>query len=183
MSAADRILKEIERRAGREYLPIIGPRRGRVLAEAVREARPRRVLEVGTLIGYSAIIIARELDREAELIVIELHEDEAAEAEEHLRRAEVPPSVRVLVGDALEVIPGLEGPFDLVFLDAEKGEYLDYLGLVEEKLHSGSVVVVDNAGVFAVQMRGYLDYVRRSGRYRSRYVPLGGDGLEISVRL
>lgn len=182
MSAADRVLKEIERRAGREYLPIIGQRKGRVLAEAVREARPRRVLEVGTLIGYSAILIARELDREAELIVIEIHEDEAVEAEENIRRAEVPPSVKILVGDAVEVIPRLDGSFDLVFFDAEKREYMDYLRLVEERLHEGSVVVVDNAGIFAVQLRGFLDYVRRSGKYRSRYVPVGGDGLEISVK-
>jgi predicted O-methyltransferase YrrM len=77
----------------------------------------------------------------------------------------------------------LQGQFDLVFIDAEKKEYIDYLRLVERKLHKGSVVVADNAGIFADQMRQYLDYVRSSGKYRSKYVPVEEDGLEVSVKL
>lgn len=69
-----------------------------------------------------------------------------------------------------------------MFIDAEKTEYLQYLKLVEEKLHAGSVIVADNAGVFADQMKGYLDRVR-SKMYRSRFVEVGDDGLEISIRL
>jgi predicted O-methyltransferase YrrM len=60
---------------------------------------------------------------------------------------------------------------------------MEYLRLVENKLHKGAVVVADNAGIFAGQMRDYLSYVRTSGKYRSRYVPVGEDGLEISVKL
>jgi len=81
------------------------------------------------------------------------------------------------------VIPKLKGPFDLVFIDADKSEYLDYLRLVEDKLHKGSVVVADNAGIFADQMQDYLDYVRSSQRYKSKFVRIGRDGLEISVKL
>ncbi|MFQ6075224.1 MAG: O-methyltransferase [Candidatus Bathyarchaeia archaeon] len=77
---------------------------------------------------------------------------------------------------------GLQGEFDLVFIDANKREYIDYLRLIEDKLHKGSTLVADNAGVFAHAMRNYLDYVRRSGRYKSRYVPAGGDGVEVSTR-
>jgi predicted O-methyltransferase YrrM len=91
--------------------------------------------------------------------------------------------VQVLVGDAREIIPKLPGSFDMVFLDAEKNEYLQYLLLVENKLHMGSVVVADNAGIFADQMSDYLGYVRSSGRYKSRYLPFGGDGVEVSVKL
>jgi len=182
LSSADMILREIERMAEMRFLPIVGPRKGQVLAQVIRETRPRRVLEVGTLIGYSAILMGKELPSDAELITIEVHADEARRAEENIRRAAIPPRVKVLVGDALHVIPKLKGEFDLVFLDAEKSEYIDYLRLVEEKLHKGSVIVADNAGIFADQMREYLNYVRGSGKYQSRYVPVAGDGLEISVR-
>jgi len=89
----------------------------------------------------------------------------------------------VLVGDAIEVLPKLEGKFDLVFIDADKRKYLNYLRLVENKLPKESVIVADNAGIFANQMKDYLDYVRSSGKYRSRYVPVAEDGLEISVKL
>jgi predicted O-methyltransferase YrrM len=95
----------------------------------------------------------------------------------------VPPTIDVIVGDALEVLPKLTGEFDMVFIDADKSEYMDYLRLAEDKLHKGSVIVADNAGIFARQMRNYLDYVRSSGKYKSKYVPVGEDGLEVSVKL
>lgn len=181
-SEAEAVLREIERIAKKEFLPIVGPRKGKILADTVREVQPKRVLEVGTLIGYSAILIGRELDKNAQLISIEIHE-EAKMAEENIKRAQIPPTIQVLVGDAVKIIPKLKGQFDLVFIDAEKTEYIDYLRLVEDKIHKGSVVVADNAGISADQMRDYLEYVRHSGKYKSKYVAAGGDGLEISVKL
>jgi len=89
----------------------------------------------------------------------------------------------VITGDAIQVIPKLKGIFDFAFIDAEKTEYLDYLRLAEDKLRKGTVIVADNAGIFAKQMRDYLDYVRASGNYSSKYVQVGVDGLEISVKL
>ena len=71
----------------------------------------------------------------------------------------------------------------MVFIDADKKEYLKYLRLIEGKLHKGSVVVADNAGIFADQMEDYLDYVRSSGNYESKLVSVGEDGLELSVKL
>jgi predicted O-methyltransferase YrrM len=81
------------------------------------------------------------------------------------------------------MIPTLEGQFDFAFIDAKKNEYFQYLKLVEDKLQKGSVVFADNAGVFANQMGDYLDYVRNSGKYRSCYFQVGGDGVEISIKL
>jgi len=183
LSKSENVLKEIENMAKKSFLPIIGPEKGKVLAKVVRETKPKRVLEVGTLIGYSAIIIGKELDADAHLITIEIHSDEAKVAEENIKKAGIRAKVDVLVGDALEVIPKLEGPFDLVFIDAAKDEYFQYLKLVEDKLHSGSVVVADNAGIFADQMKDYLGYLRSSSMYKSRYVKVEDDGLEISVKL
>lgn len=183
MNKTELILREIEKRANTEFLPIVGPEKGRVLAEEVRKARPKRVLEVGTLIGYSAILMGKELDETAQLITIEIHAEEAETAEENIRKADIPPKVEVITGNALQVIPELTGCFDFVFIDAEKTEYIDYLRLAEDKLDEGTVIVADNAGIFAKQMKDYLDYVRTSGKYRSKYVPVGVDGMEISVKL
>jgi caffeoyl-CoA O-methyltransferase len=173
----------IEKLSERKFLPIIGPRKGKVLSEIVREVKPKSILEVGTLVGYSTILMGKELRNDACIVTIEIHAGEARTAEKNVRKAEVLPTVRVMVGDAKAVIPRLRAKFDLVFIDAEKSEYLEYLRLVEAKLHKGSVLVADNAGIFADEMRDYLDYVTSSRKYRSRYVAVGEDGLEISVKL
>jgi predicted O-methyltransferase YrrM len=167
----------------RQFLPIVGPRKGKVLVEVVREYKPRRILEVGTLIGYSTILMAKELDRTAFIITIENHASEAKIARENIARAQVEPSIEVIVRDAIKVIPELTCTFDMAFVDAEKTEYFAYLRLMEDKLHKGSVVVADNAGIFADEMKDYLTHVRSSGKYRSKYVGVGEDGLEISVKL
>ncbi len=183
MTKANDVLKEIEAMAEQEFLPIIGPRKGKILAEAIRKAKPKHVLEVGTLIGYSAILIAKELDRDAEITTIEMHASEAKAAEENIRRAEIQPKVRVIVGDAVKVIPTLKDCYDAVFIDAEKTEYYEYLKLIERSLYEGSVVVADNAGIFADQMLDYLDYVKNSGCYMSSFHRVGEDGVEVSVKL
>ena len=177
------VLKAIEKASEREYLPIIGPYRGKILAEIVWKLKPKRVLEVGSLVGYSTILMASELDDDAEIVSIEIDEDEAETAKQNIRNAGIKPKVNILVGDASEVIPKIDGEFDLVFLDEDKHEYFHHLQLVEGKLHKGSTVIADNAGISAYSMRNYLNYVRKSGKYESRYIPAGGDGLEVSIKL
>jgi predicted O-methyltransferase YrrM len=183
LTKAEEVLREIEAMTEHEFLPIVGPRKGKILAEAVRKVKPKRVLEVGTLIGYSAILIGKELGSDAQITTIEIHAEEAKAARENIRRAEIPPKVDVIVGDAVKVIPTLKDCYDAVFIDAEKSEYYEYLRLMEPKLHKGTVVVADNAGIFADQMRDYLDYVRNSGNYESKFYRVGEDGVEVSIRL
>jgi predicted O-methyltransferase YrrM len=183
MSRADEILWQIENASAKDFLPIIGPYKGKLLTEEVRKAKPLHVLEVGALIGYSAILIGKELDKKAEIVSIEIHSDEAELAGQNIVRANIAPKVKIITGDALQVIPNLMGQFDFAFIDAEKSEYFQYLKLAEGKLRRGAVVFADNAGAFADQMGDYLDYVRNSGKYRSRYVQVGKDGVEISVKL
>lgn len=183
VSPADEMLRLIEKASEKYFLPIIGPEKGKFLAEEVRKAKPRRILEVGTLIGYSAILMGIEMDDKSEIVSIEIHRDEAELAGKNIVRANVMPKIKIIVGDALVAISTLEGDFDFVFIDAEKTEYLQYLKLAEGKLRKGTVVFADNAGVFADQMGDYLDYVRNSGKYCSRYIQVGGDGVEISVKI
>ena len=180
---ADEVLRRIERKAETRYLPVMGPERGRILADLVRKIKPKQILEIGTLVGYSTILMAKELDSDAEMVTVEIDQDEAEMAERNIRDAEIKPAVRVLVGEASKIILQLEGRFDMVFLDEAKWEYLDHLRLVESKLRKGSVVVADNAGAYAYSMRDYLEYVRNSGRYDSRFIRVGRDGLEVSTKL
>ncbi len=182
-SSADRVLQEIEAAAERGFLPIIGPDKGKFLAEEVRKAKPMHVLEVGTLIGYSAVLMGKEMPNDSEIVTIENHRDEAEQAGQNILKADIPAKVKILTGNALDIIPTLQEPFDLAFIDADKTEYYQYLTLMEDKLHKGTVVFADNAGMFAEQMSEFLDYVRNSGNYQSRYIRVGDDGVEISVKL
>jgi predicted O-methyltransferase YrrM len=89
----------------------------------------------------------------------------------------------VHVGNALSVIPHLSGRFDMVFLDAAKGEYLEYLRRAEGRLKKNGVVFADNVKMFASEMQDYLDYIRNSGKYKSENIDVGFDAVEISTKL
>jgi predicted O-methyltransferase YrrM len=167
---ADAVMREIEEMGKKSFIPSIGPVKGKILAEVVRKLKPRKILEVGSLYGYSAILITKNSPANAEITTVEKNPEHARITEQNVERAQLENQIKVIQGDAIEILSKLPGPFDLVFLDAEKAQYLDYLKAVEDKLHQGSVVVADNVGVFADQMQNYLHYVRNTGRYRSRTV-------------
>jgi predicted O-methyltransferase YrrM len=189
MDPADTVLREIEEMGKRSFIPSIGPVKGRILAEVVRDLKPRKILEIGSLYGYSAILIAKNSPAGAEITTVEKSPEHARITEQNVERAQLENQIKIVQGDAREILPKLPGPFDLVFLDAEKSQYLDYLNLIENKLHQGTVVVADNVGAFKDQMTGYLNYVRNTGRYKSRTVDTllefsetTKDAMEISVK-
>lgn len=183
LNPADLVLTEIEELAKTRYLPIIGPIKGKLLAELVRKHKSKRVLEIGTNVGYSAILVAKELKEGASLITIEIDLDEAEVAKSNIKKASLKPSIRIVTGDALDALPKLEHEFDFVFIDAQKRQYIDYLKLIENKLHEGSVLVADNVKMLAHEMRAYLNHVRKSGLYESKNIPIAGDAFEVSIRL
>ena len=179
---ANQILKELEMFARKTHMNIVGPGKGKIIAETINRIKPKCILEIGTLFGYSTILMAKELEPGAKLITIERDQAEAEDAEENLKKAEIVADVEIYMGEALEILPKLRNKFDLVLLDASKSENMDYLRLLEDKLHKGSVLIADDAGIMANQMEDYLKYVRLSGRYESKYVPVEHDGMEISVK-
>jgi predicted O-methyltransferase YrrM len=179
----DAVLREIEGFSKRTFLPVIGPVEGKYLIETIKRFDVERVLEVGTLIGYSAILMAQTLPKDGKVVTIEINPQSARLAEENIRKAGFADKIEVHIGNALTVIPRINDSFDMVFLDADKDEYLEYLKLSENKLERGGVVFADNVKMFAHEMRDYLDYVRNSGRYKSEYVDVGFDGVEISTKL
>jgi predicted O-methyltransferase YrrM len=137
------VMTEMEAIAARDGVPIVHWETGRFLAVLCAALDPV-VLEVGTAIGYSTLHMAEQL-RDGRVITLELREDRARQATEFFERAGVADRVELLQGDARETIETVEGPIDLLFLDATKDQYLDYLELAEPKLSEGGVLVVDNA--------------------------------------
>ncbi len=180
MLGVDSILREIEEKARKRRLPIIGPEKGRVIAGLVDEEKPKRALEVGTNIGYSGITIASHMPKGSVLYTMEIDEGLAAEAVENVEKVGLEERIKVLVGDARDLIPDIPGPLGFAFVDAEKIEYAEYLALMEPKLRRGALVVADNAGIFEAEMRDYVDRVRTSGLYQSKYISMGWDGIEVS---
>lgn len=190
LDPADVVLKEIEAIGQRSFIPSIGPVKGEILADIVKKTKPTRVLEVGTLYGYSAILIARNSPAKAEIISVEKNPEHVRIAVENIKRANMEDRIRVIKGDGRTELGKLSGSFDLVFLDAEKTQYLAYLKAVEKNLHKGSVIIADNVGIFKDQMEDYLEYVRTKGLYRGRTVETllefsdsTKDAMEISERL
>ena len=179
---APSILKGIERLANRQDLPIIGPEKGKVLVDVLKRYRPKRVLEIGTLVGYSSILMGQNLPEDGTITTIEIDRNMAALARDHFKEAGLSERITLLIGPALEVIPKLPGPFDMLFLDAAKDEYYRYLKAAEPKLAEHAVVVADNVKMFEDKLHEFLDYVRNRGEYRSRTFDFGFDAVEVSEK-
>jgi predicted O-methyltransferase YrrM len=140
------VMAEMEAVAARDGVPIVEWETGRFLATLCAALDPV-VLEVGTAIGYSTLHMAEQL-RDGRVITLELREDRARQARGFLERAGVGDRVEVIEGDARQTIEAVDGPIDLLFLDAAKGEYRTYLELAEPKLSEHAVLVVDNMLMF-----------------------------------
>jgi caffeoyl-CoA O-methyltransferase len=139
----DALLREMEERAAREDIPISDPEVGKLLGILARTTGARRILEIGAAIGYGAIWLARGAP-EARVLSVDLDPERLAAARGYLERAGVAERVELIEGAALEVIQRLEGPFDLVYVDAVKTEYRRYLDLTLPKIRVGGLIVVDN---------------------------------------
>jgi predicted O-methyltransferase YrrM len=166
-----------------------------VLASAVSA---RRILEVGTLFGYSAIWMARALPPDGELLTLELNAERAAEAESWIARARLSERVRIVVGPALQTLRRLprDAPFDFTFLDAAKEEYPQYLEHALELVRPGGIITADNALLAGSQegtvadeelrtpglegVREYNRRIARDPRLASTIVPVR-EGVAISV--
>lgn len=139
----DAILREMEEIGEREEIPISDPEVGKLLTVLVRATGARRILEVGTAIGYSALCMARGAP-EARILSIDNDPKRLARAGDFLARAGVADRVELVEGTALEVLARLPGPWDFVYIDAVKEEYRRYLDLILPKLAVGGTIVADN---------------------------------------
>lgn len=192
------VLGRLEAEARAEGWPIVPPETAGLLDLLVRVLKPERVLEVGTAIGYSAIVMAGALEPWGSLDTIEKDPETAARAQRNVAEAGLAKKVVVHRGSALDVLPGLENRYDLVFIDGAKEEYPAYLVQALALMPRGATVLVDNllwGGRVAVgseadpfyerstlQIRAFNDALLRDPRLRSEILPLG-DGVGIGVKL
>eukprot|EP01022_Parablepharisma_sp_SALTPOND_P017756 TRINITY_DN2888_c0_g1_i2.p4 TRINITY_DN2888_c0_g1~~TRINITY_DN2888_c0_g1_i2.p4 ORF type:complete len:236 (+),score=75.08 TRINITY_DN2888_c0_g1_i2:1007-1714(+) len=143
------LLGELEQEAAAQGVPIVGPLVGRLLCLLARATGARRVLELGAATGYSAIWLGRGLAPGGSLITLEQSPAMAARARANLARAGLDQACTVVEGPARELLPGLEGPFDLAFLDIDKGGYLPALGHLGRLVRPGGLLVADNTAFTA----------------------------------
>jgi predicted O-methyltransferase YrrM len=161
----------------------ITPETGRLLWIMVGASRATRILEVGTSNAYSTIWLADAArGTGGRVISLELDSAKVALARGNLTRAGLADRVEIRAGRAADTLPTLPGPFDFVFLDANRPEYLTYLELVLPKLVPGGLLVADNVVSHAAELQDYLARVKSDARLFSVTVPIG-NGEEISLKL
>lgn len=140
-------LRELERATNLEILRprmLSGHEQGMLLYMITRMIKPKRVLELGTYTGYSAISIARGLDEDSELITVDKNDELRSITDRFIAKSGLRSKIKCINGDAKEIISQLEGSFDLVFIDADKSEYIDYYNLLFHKVSHGGFILADN---------------------------------------
>lgn len=177
-------------------MPIISRAGGKLLTETVAKRQPRLILEIGTAIGYSTLLIASRMPAGAKILSIEIDPDRANIARHFLAMSGMLEQTEIVCGDAGKILPQLDGPFDMVFIDAAKGQYLDYLHKVMGKLSPGAAVIADNVlfrglvtsgaepprryRTLVRRLREYLEFISSDPRF-STTIHHDGDGLAISI--
>ena len=190
-----KILEDLTRET---HLKVVRPRmltghfQGRVLSMLAKIINPRHILEIGTYTGYSALCLAEGLHKDGKLHTIDINDELSALQRKYFDRSGFGSQIIQHIGNALDVIPKIDLVFDLVFIDAEKTEYSNYLDVVLQKTQSGSIILSDNvlwSGKVVAQLdpkdmatRAVLDYnrkIKEDPRLETVLLPIR-DGLTLS---
>lgn len=191
-------LNELERKAREDRVPIIRREMQSFLKVLLQIKRPRLILEVGTAVGFSTLLMSEYAPAKCEITTIENYEKRIPIARENFKRAGREEQITLLCGDAAQVLKILEGPFDLIFMDAAKAQYIHFLPEVLRLLPSGGILVSDNVlqdgdlieSHFAVErrnrtiykrMREYLYVLKNHEGLETSILPLG-DGVTLSIK-
>ena len=192
------VIEAIEQEALRERVPIIRKEMQSFLKVLLMIKRPMRILEVGAAVGFSSILMIEYMPEGGHITTIENYDKRIPIARANFKRAGKEEQIDLIEGDALEVMHGLEGPYDLIFVDAAKGQYIHYLPEVMRLLGTDGVLVSDNVlqegdiieSRFAVErrnrtihsrMREYLYELKHHDQLQTSIIPLG-DGVALSVK-
>ena len=192
------LIEQIEQEALDTYVPIIRKETQSFLKVLLMMKKPVRVLEVGTAIGFSALLMCEYLPENGHITTIEKYEKRIPIARENFKRAGKEDRITLIEGDALEVMRSLEGPFDFIFMDAAKGQYIHYMPEAIRLLSKDGVLMSDNVlqdgdiieSRFAVErrnrtihsrMREYLYELKHNDQLQTSIIPLG-DGVALSVK-
>ena len=194
------LLDKIEKKAIEDGVPIIRSETAALLRSLTAALRPENILEIGTAVGYSALQMCQVMPANCHITTIEKYEKRIPEAKENFRKAGEESRITFLEGDADMWLKELKGKqFDLVFMDAAKGQYLNWLPLLLDLMPVGAVLISDNVlqdgdvvqSRFAVQrrnrtihsrMREYLYELKHMEEFETAAIPIG-DGVTISTRI
>jgi predicted O-methyltransferase YrrM len=146
-TAESSVLKELNRETNAKVLMprmISGHLQGRVLSMLSRMIRPSAILEIGTYTGYSGLCLAEGLTANGIIHTIDINDELTPMVKKYVAKAELTSKFNILTGNALEIIPTLPGPFDLVFIDADKVNYSNYFDLTIDKVRTGGFIIADN---------------------------------------
>lgn len=193
----DGILLELEKFAKEHHVPIIHPEVASLLRVIGLTVRPGRILEVGTAIGYSAILLSTVLESGGRIDTIDRYELMVERARSNIKKANLQDVINIIAGDALEVLKCLDKQYDMIFLDAAKGQYEEFLPECLRMLRSGGLLVSDNVlykGMIAndelvvrrkktivKRMRSYLTTICNMDELETSILPVG-DGVAISYK-
>lgn len=192
------LLEQIECEALADQVPIIRREMQSFLKVLVMIQKPLHILEVGTAVGFSALLMSEYAPEECQITTIENYEKRIPTARENFRRAGRDEQITLLEGDAAQVMKTLDGPYDFIFMDAAKGQYIHYLPEVMRLLAPGGVLLSDNVmqdgdviqSRFAVErrnrtiharMREYLYELKHNDALETSIIPIG-DGAALSVK-
>ena len=191
-------LNELEMEALKNYVPIIRRETQSLLKVLLQIKRPSRILEVGTAVGFSALLMHTYGPEDCQITTIENYEKRIPIARENFRKAGAEKQITLLEGDAQEVLKTLKEPYDFIFMDAAKGQYIRFFPEILRLLEAGGLLVSDNVlqggdiieSHFAVErrnrtiykrMREYLSVLKNSEELETAILPLG-DGVALSVK-
>jgi catechol O-methyltransferase len=174
-----------------QFLMNVGPEKGEILRDHLLKSKPNNVIELGTFIGYSAVLISSTIGEKSKLTSIDSDSHSIEIAKELINFAGLDDKVNLVHGSAEEIIPELNYNADFVFIDHAKKKYLSDLKLLEteEIILKNCTVFADNVGIFKDEMAEYFDHVRNSGKYQSQnfsskleYRNNIYDAVEISIK-
>ncbi len=192
------IIETIEREAIADGVPIIRQEMGSLLKVLIHLKKPSNILEVGTAVGYSSILMASHMPKDCRITTIEKYEKRIPIARENFRRAGYEDRITLIEGDAIEIMKELSGTYDIIFMDAAKGQYIHFLEDVMRLLAPGGMLISDNVlqegdiieskfGVVRrnrtihMRMREYLYALTHMEELTTSIVPIG-DGITLSVK-
>ena len=189
-------LLELERETNlTQLMPqmISGRLQGRLLSFLSKIIRPKNILEIGTFTGYSALCLAEGLQQNGKLITIEYDEKLKEIIDKYVNKSGYKEKIKLIIGDALSVIPSLNENFDLVFVDAHKPDYLNYYEMIMPKINSGGIIIVDNVlwsgkvineltDKTAKAIDGFNKFVKNDERTENLILPIR-DGISLIRKL
>ncbi len=188
---------EIAGEAAASFVPIIKRETAALLKTMVALKQPKHILEVGTAVGYSALLMARIMPEDAHITTIEKFEKRIPVAKANFKKAQLEDRITLLEGDAGEILADLSGSFDFIFMDAAKGQYINWLPDIIRLLAPGGLLMSDNVlqdgtivesryaverrdRTIHVRMREYLYTLKNSEALETTILPIG-DGVALSV--